>query len=147
MMSEIDAGSFQSFLSHATNDHHFAARVRLQLGRNKVRSWIAEGELSDGCSFFEEVLFALDHCDALLVLVSSLSISLAWIDTEVETFAKKGKPVSAIIDGSDAEIIKLISGWKAHCKDRDNWLDESHGTQALSDVLKRYMPQARSERS
>ena len=134
------------FLSHALHDHHFAARVRVALGRNGVRSWMAEGDLSEGCNLFAEVRLALDRCHALLALVSSLSISSAWVHTEIETAVKKGKVISAVVDVSDEPITKLIERWKSHPDDPDGWLNHKEGTQALANVLERFRPRASASR-
>lgn len=106
---EDDAPVF--FLSHAMEDHHFAARVRLNLARHGIRSWQAEGDLHEGSNLFEAVEAALNRCDALMILLSSFSITSAWVYTEVLTALKSDKRTVALIDASDAQICTLLHGW------------------------------------
>lgn len=126
------------FLSHALADHHFAGRLRLALARESIRSWIAEGELNDGCKLFEAIDLSLRHCNAVLVLVSSFSLSSAWVDTEVHSAHERNKPVMAIVDASDTAIGEFLEGWKTVSK----WLEKPEGIQALSNVLKRFLETA-----
>lgn len=96
------------FVSHALHDHHFAARVRLNLMRHGVRCWLAEGDMKEGEGLIETIQAALSRSDALIILVSSLSISSAWVLTEAETALKLGKNVVALIDASDAPACEFI---------------------------------------
>lgn len=127
------------FLSHAIGDHHFAARVRLNLARHGIRSWLAEGDLHDeNQTLFEAVEASLHRCYALIMLVSSISVSSAWVFTEAQSALGEGKGVFALIDASDAPICKFLRGWSLANKS-PKWLDGNDGIQALSDVLERYM--------
>lgn len=132
------------FISHALVDHHFAARVRLALARCGVRSWVAEGELYGENNLFEGVEAALSRCDAIVVLITSASISSAWIDTEVKTALKKDKTVVALVDASDAPVCALLkkllprntSKWRDDLLDK--WLKEE-GIEVTTSVLQRFM--------
>jgi hypothetical protein len=126
-------------LSHALGDHHFAARVRLNLARHGIRSWLAEGDLHDNeenLILFEAVEASLHRCHALMMLVSSISICSAWVFTEAQSALGTGKEVLALIDASDAPICKLLQGW---AKDRSAWLDSNEGIQVASEVLELYL--------
>ena len=132
------------FLSHALVDHHFAARVRLALARLGIRSWIAEGELHDGNNLFEGVGAALGRSDAMMVLITSCSISSAWLYTEAQTAMKEGKEIVALIDATDAPVCELLrellfrSSTKPSGSELDNWLS-GDGIKLTAAVLKRFM--------
>jgi hypothetical protein len=133
------------FISHALADHHFAARVRLSLTRYGRHAWVAEGEMHEGQNLFEAIEAALDRCDALMILVSSLSISSAWIYTETLTALRDDKKVVALIDASDIPICILLRGWMNERQKQlagekhGDWLATDAGIQACSAVLERYM--------
>lgn len=136
------------FLSHALVDHHFAARVRLNLACCGVRSWLAEGDLHEGCNLFEAIEAALQRCEAVLVLVSSLSISSAWLHTEVKTALKAGKQVVVLADVSDAPVLALLGGWIEY-REQDgcgDWLGTDRGMTDAAGVLERYMQVASPSR-
>lgn len=129
------------FLSHALNDHHFAARVRFALALHGIRSWIAEGDLYDesqnnnGRRLIEGVAASIDRCDALFILLSSFSISSAWIDTEAQSARGKGKRVATLIDASDKNVLRFFEGWKKYPKD---WLNNAKGKEALRKMSERF---------
>lgn len=133
------------FISHALEDHHFAARVRLNLARHGVRSWLAEGDMHEGCNLFEAIEAALDRCHALMILLSSVSISSAWIYTETLTALRADKKVVALIDASDTPICVLLRGWLIERQKQlagekhGDWLSTDEGVLASSAVLERYM--------
>lgn len=132
------------FLSHALKDHHFAGRVRLSLLRNGVRCWLAEGDLHEGDNLFEAVEAALYRCEALVALVSSLSVSSAWLFSEVGCAMREGKQIIALIDASDVELCRFIEAWWTQngefdkCGQREEWLT-GEGIRLTSAVLERYM--------
>lgn len=133
------------FISHALEDHHFAARVRLNLARHGIRSWLAEGELHEGDNLFEAIEIALNRCHALMILISSLSISSAWVYTETLTALGADKKIVALIDASDTPICVLLRGWLTERqkqlagKKHEDWLITNEGIQASAAVLERYM--------
>ncbi len=127
------------FISHALADHHFAARVRLNLARYGRHAWVAEGEMHEGANLFEAIEAALDRCDALMILISSVSISSAWIYTETMTAIRDDKKVVALIDASDIPVCILLRGWMNEGQKREGWLATDAGIQACSAVLERYM--------
>jgi hypothetical protein len=132
------------FLSHALVDHHFAARVRLALARFGIRSWIAEGELHEGDNLFEGVKAALGRCDTMMVLITSYSISSAWLDSEATSAMKEGKEIVALVDATDAPVCELLrellprASTKPSGSELDNWLS-GDGIKLTSAVLKRFM--------
>ena len=136
----LDEGVPAIILSHAHGDHHFAARVRLNLGRHGIRSWLAEGDIHEGQELFEAVEASLHRCDALLMLLSSRSISSAWVYTEAQSALRFGKKVLGLIDASDAPICEFFERWTSpHDCGAWAWLDSNEGTQAISEVLERYI--------
>jgi len=97
--------------------------------------------MHEGCNLFEAIEAALDRCRALIILVSSVSISSAWIYTEALTALGAGKKVVALIDASDTPICALLIGRQKQLageKHRD-WLITEEGVLASSAVLERYM--------
>ena len=137
------------FLSHALEDHHFAARVRLSLIKKGIHSWLAEGDLHEGDNLFEAVEAALKRCDAMLILISSLSISSAWLYTEVRTGLEADKKILAVVDASDTPILDFLKGWIAEHEKRllggkpENWLYTDKGIETTSAILDRYIRVAR----
>lgn len=133
------------FLSHALDDHHFAARVRLNFAVHGVRAWLAEGDLQEGGNLFEAIHAAVGRCDAFVTLLSSFSICSAWINTETLTALGKDKQMVALIDASDAPICELVRGWLADKEKKKvgrkvgDWLYSDEGVLASSAVLERYM--------
>jgi hypothetical protein len=49
----LDEGVPTIFLSDALGDHHFAARVRLNLAIHGIRSWLAEGDIHEARDMHE----------------------------------------------------------------------------------------------
>lgn len=133
------------FISHALHDHHFAARVRLHLASHGIRSWLAEGELHEECNLFEGIEAALHRCDLMMILVSSLSISSAWVFTEVSTALGADKKIVALVDASDTPICVLLHGWLSEQrtqkagKKHEDWLSTDEGIRASAAVLERFM--------
>jgi hypothetical protein len=101
----------QIFVCHSSLDLHLAARVRLALGHRKVRAWLAEAELREGDFIFEGVRAALLSSDAMLALVTTYSLSSAWVDTEIRTALGLEKPIGMLVDTSDDELMELVATW------------------------------------
>ena len=136
------------FLSHALGDHHFAARVRLNLARHGIRSWLAEGDIhaagdtqeNENLTLFEAVEVSLHRCSALIMLLSSTSVSSAWVYTEAQSALGSGKKVLGLIDASDVPFCRFLERWTAHWGGGAwAWLDSNEGSQSTSEVLERYM--------
>ena len=137
------------FLSHALHDHHFAARVRLQLAMCGIEAWIAEGDAKDSQGeLFEAVRVALGRCDALFMLLSSVSITSAWVFTEGNTALHRGKRIFAVVDANDEAICALVDGWLANCRatidsvNLQTWLATSEGKRQVGVVRERFVEAA-----
>jgi hypothetical protein len=81
----------------------------------------------------------------LLILLSSFSITSAWIYTETLTALGLNKQVVALVDASDAPICALLRGWLTERRKvlagekHEDWLSSDEGLRASSAVLGRFM--------
>ena len=93
---------------------------------------------------FEGVEAALGRCDAMMVLITSYSISSAWLYTEAESAMKQGKEVIALVDAGDAPVCTLLrellprASTKPGGGDLEMWLI-GDGIEQTAAVLKRFM--------
>jgi hypothetical protein len=71
------------FISYSHKDKAFVDRLAIQLVRRNVNVWLDRWELSVGDSLIERVQDAVDGASALLVILSSASVSSEWCKKEL----------------------------------------------------------------
>ena len=74
---------FKCFISYSSKDLAFIKRLHDDLQRKGVQCWFAPESLRAGDKFKMEIDEAIGHCDKLLVILSSHSVTSDWIEHEV----------------------------------------------------------------
>ena len=100
------------FISHSFQDVHLASRMRLLLGMNGLRAWLAEAALESGGLIFEGVKAAVESSEAIIGIFTKHSIGAPWFMTEIFHSTTLGKPVILAADSTDRELMDLLSTWK-----------------------------------
>ncbi len=84
------------FLSHDSGDVAVAREIRLHLEGLGYCCWMAPDSVSGGRSWPEQIVGAIESCDAMLVLVSPHSNASIHVSKEVELAVGKGKKLLPI---------------------------------------------------
>jgi|SRR5271165_6868209 len=103
----------QIFISHSHSDVHFAARIRLELGRLGLKAWLSEEGLKEGDPIIEGVGYAVRQSTAVIGLLTRRSLAAAWFDTELYGgyLNRPDQDVILACDSSDDELLVLLSHW------------------------------------
>ncbi len=80
---------YSAFISYSSKDEEFAQRLHSRLRDDRVRVWFAPEDLKIGDKFHEAIDEAIRVYDKLMVVLSSSSMSSAWVDREVRTALKE----------------------------------------------------------
>jgi len=77
------------FLSHNSEDKPFARKIALYLKKYGIFVWIDEAEIKIGDSLTNKISKALEHVDYLVVLLSTNSVTSAWVNKELNIMMEK----------------------------------------------------------
>ena len=77
--------AFDAFLSHASQDAKFAARIKRSLQVNGLSSWIDDGNLAFGALLRDELQGAIRNSRVLVLLWSQAASQSRWVMAEIFT--------------------------------------------------------------
>jgi formylglycine-generating enzyme required for sulfatase activity len=84
---------FDLFVSHASVDHQAAMSIVVDLEAKGIRCWIAPRDIPIGSAYQVEIVNALEHCRAILLVFSDAANKSEHILREVELAAQGRKPI------------------------------------------------------
>lgn len=100
----------QVFLSHAAQDSEHVAIVRRQIEALGVDVYMAEHDPKPGASIAAKVEQALAECHVFVVLITTASISSAYVQQEIGLARAFGKPIFPIVDKAvDKTALGILS--------------------------------------
>lgn len=70
------------FISYSHQDHEFVDRLGIRLGEERVHIWLDRWELRVGDSLTQRIEAALQHANAVLVVLSAASVASDWCRRE-----------------------------------------------------------------
>lgn len=71
------------FLSHQSEDKHFARKLAAALQRNNIKVWIDEAEIKVGDSLIEKIQQGIQNIDYVGIILSPNSVNSSWVQTEL----------------------------------------------------------------
>ncbi len=90
----------QVFLSHSTEDRAHVALVRQQIDALGIDVYLAEHDPKPGTSIAQKIDVALRRSHAVVVLITTTSVSSAYVQQEVGLARAYGKPLVPIVETS-----------------------------------------------
>jgi len=132
------------FVSYSSADAEFSGRLHADLASRGVPCWFAPEDLKIGDRFRHEIEKAIPRQDKLLLVLSTHSITSAWVESEVEhAFELERKSGRAMlmpitIDGA---ILSAEQAWAAEIRRTrqigrfDGWRDGPQYEAALQRLL------------
>lgn len=110
---------YSCFISYSSQDQDFANRLHADLQNNGIRTWLSTEDLKIGDRFRAEIDEAIRLHDKLLLVLSALSISSAWVESEVETAMERerrtGRKVLFPVRLDDA-VMSTDTAWAAEIR-------------------------------
>jgi hypothetical protein len=132
------------FISYASEDMAFAKRLHGDLQRKGVQCWFAPESLRAGDKFKMEIDESIQHCDKLLVILSTHSVTSGWVEHEVgiarhkESNGKRLVIMPILLETnatrSTKKWVKYIQN-NRHIEEFIHWNDSSQYQRALSQLL------------
>ena len=80
---------YSCFISYSTKDQEFAQRLYDDLQNNGVRCWFAPEDVQGGKKLHEQIDFAIQKYDRLLLILSENSMNSEWVKTEIAKARRK----------------------------------------------------------
>ena len=71
------------FISHSREDSDTAVRLKRELDKTEVPSFLDRADMELGEEFFERIKFELPRCSHLVVMVSRAALESPWVPFEV----------------------------------------------------------------
>ena len=101
------------FISHASVDVEVAVGLKAYLEKLGLSTWLARDDIEPGKNFAEEITNALEKSSALIVILSSASLSSAHVKREVNMSIDRGLTIIPVILGTPDEFIsQLPEDWR-----------------------------------
>lgn len=85
------------FISHNSADKPFVRRLAASLRSFGITSWIDEAELNFGDSLIQSISSAIQSIDVVLAVISSHSVSSAWVSKELSLAMTKEITLSQVV--------------------------------------------------
>lgn len=82
-----------AFISYSTKNQSYANAIKECLERERIRTWMAPGDIPPGSRYAEIITKALKDCSCLVLILSNDSQKSRWVGNEVERALNYGKPV------------------------------------------------------
>ena len=95
--SATDATRLSVFFSHSSRDSEWVTRVAAQATAAGVDVYLAEHDVQPGQLLSKKVTRAIEHCDALIVLLSKHSLQAVYAQHEMGVAHHAGKIVIPIL--------------------------------------------------
>ena len=97
------------FVSHASKDQRVAWEFVREMRRGGVESWFAPRDLTAGKRYGDEIVAAIDCCDAFLLIFSEYCNQSPWVPREIALADDAGKTIIVVrIDNAPAKgVLKL----------------------------------------
>src|ERR1700693_3997561 len=124
------------FVSHVSEDQAAALEIVSELERRGVPCWIAPRNVAPGHPFDDEIVAALDHCRAMLLIFSEHCNESEYIRREVTVAGENRK----VIIPFRIEDVQPRRGLRVRLSDL-HWIDgfAAH-EQAIDELVKRFAP-------
>ena len=89
------------FISYSSEDKPVADAVCHALEENCITCWIAPRDVMPGITYARQIIQAIDHCQAMILIFSANSNLSPHVENEVDRAFNAGKPIiSFIIDNA-----------------------------------------------
>jgi hypothetical protein len=114
---------YSCFISYASKDHAFAARLHADLQNKGVRCWFAPEDLKIGDRLRPRIDETIHVYDKLLLVLSKASMASQWVEQEVETaLARERQQGTTILFPVriDNTVMALETGWPALVRNTRN---------------------------
>lgn len=110
---------FSLFISHASEDEAFAAKLHADLQAKGVRCWFAPKDARGGQKLYEQITRAIGDYDKLLLILSADSMASEWIKTELRgALAAERRQARRKLFPISLVPFKVIRDWEAFDADR-----------------------------
>jgi len=126
-------GKLRLFISHLAKHKSFAGKLKRLLSTYGISCFVAHDDIAPTREWEDEIITALDTCDALIALMHENFHASFWADQEIGFAMGRGVPVCSVNLGQtpygfigryqafksdDSEVKKLASQlFSAYCKD------------------------------
>jgi hypothetical protein len=116
------------FISYATNDKPIADAACVALEANGVRCWVAPRDIVPGMDWGEAIVNAINECQIMVLVFSSVANESPQIKREVERAAHRGIP-----------IIPFRIQDVSPCKSLEYFISTPHWLDALTPPVEKHL--------
>jgi len=103
----------QIFISHVEEDESIALEIAHGLEAAGYSTWYYERDSLPGVSYLDQIDEAIEHCQAVVVIISLASLSSWQVDKEVERAHESGKHFVPVLHGvKHVEFQTRKRGWR-----------------------------------
>lgn len=103
----------QIFISHVEEDESIALEIAHGLEAAGYSTWYYERDSLPGVSYLDQIDEAIEHCQAVVVIISLASLSSWQVDKEVERAHESGKHFVPVLSGvKHIEFQTRKRGWR-----------------------------------
>src|SRR5262245_65108012 len=131
----IDDGSYIFFSYHREADPHFPARITCDLKNHGVRVWVDTQDIPAGENFDNAIERAVDHCSALIAVLSSGYGKSKWCRRELSRADSLDRRIFCILLDTLQPTDRPIPVQTTQDIDFRRWRDEDVYSSRLAELL------------
>ena len=79
------------FISYKSDEEEYARKIRSVLEANGISCWMAPDSIPLGSNYMKQIPLAIDHCKAMIILLSEKSQNSVWVKNEFSQAVTKNK--------------------------------------------------------
>lgn len=113
LLSRFGAQPVEVFVSHATRDIRHVEMVRSQAEALGISVYLAEHDVQPGSVLADKIEAAIRRCQAVIVLITTASVTSTIVQQEIGFARAHGKPLIPMVEkGIDIRQLGLLAGYE-----------------------------------
>lgn len=129
LLARFGAQPVEVFVSHATRDVRHVEMVRSQAEALGISVYLAEHDVQPGSVLADKIEAAIRRCQAVIVLITTASVTSTIVQQEIGFAHAHGKPLIPMVEkGIDIRQLGLLAGYEYLDLD----LDPEHQAETLA---------------
>ena len=113
LLARFGAQPVEVFVSHATRDVRHVEMVRSQAEALGISVYLAEHDVQPGSVLADKIEAAIRRCQAVIVLITTASVTSTIVQQEIGFARAHGKPLIPMVEkGIDIRQLGLLAGYE-----------------------------------